>query len=465
MNKSNPEILIVDDIPLNAHMLEEILSGEYTIHVANTGSDALSIAELHRPDLVLLDIVMPEMDGFELFRRLRMIDALADVPVIFVTMLDSVQNESSGLTLGAADYIFKPFHPEIVRLRVRNILELKRQRDLLQEQKDQLVRRNEELSAARAKSVFLTNMSHELRTPLHAVLGFADLLELDESLSIVNRDKVKAIRKSGSHLLSIVENVLEMSRIEAEKSELREQSLDLHTLLDDLAVMFRLRAENKGLSFVMTVDADLPTHIVGDAGKLRQVLINLFSNAVKFTNQGSVVARVRMAGAGRIAVDVKDTGIGIAPENLPEIFLPFEQVNSGLATHTGGIGLGLAISREYARLMGGDITAECQIGNGCCFRLEFRAQVSGEDSREIDAAVPVTAPPDTEDNPVVPTFDKMPHDWHKAFREALSRKSITRLRHLGEEAQSVDPALSAWILERAGRYDLDGLKKLGVADL
>jgi PAS domain S-box-containing protein len=180
-------------------------------------------------------------------------------------------------------------------------------------------------AANQAKSMFLANMSHEIRTPMNAVLGFAQLLERDPSLSLAARDKVATIMKSGDHLLAIINDILEMSRIEAGRVEMRSESVDMHALLDDLSAMFRLRAEGKGLLFTLESAPDLPRYIVADLGKLRQVLINLLGNAVKFTQTGSIVLRVFSAGNDRIVVEVQDSGIGISAENRINCFVPLSE--------------------------------------------------------------------------------------------------------------------------------------------
>ena len=248
-------------------------------------------------------------------------------------------------------------------------------------------------AANRAKSVFLANMSHELRTPMNAVLGFSQLLERDPSLSRQAHDNVSTIIKSGEHLLGIINDVLEMSRIEAGRAEIRLEPLDLPELLEDLAVMFRHRAEEKGLSLTLDYAVNLPRYIVSDVNKLRQILINMLGNAVKFTKQGSIILNAFPIGNDRIVIEVKDTGIGISKEEQASLFHPFERTRCGEQT-AGGTGLGLAISRDYAHLMGGEITVESHPGVGSCFHFEFCAETTvtfltpSDTSRQILSLIP-----------------------------------------------------------------------------
>jgi signal transduction histidine kinase/ActR/RegA family two-component response regulator len=247
---------------------------------------------------------------------------------------------------------------------------------LVEERTSELLLARDAANAAnQAKSMFLANTSHEIRTPMNAVLGFAQLLERDPCLSPPARNKVATIMKSGEHLLAIINDILEMSRIEAGRVEVRAESVDLHSLLDDLAVMFRMRAEGKGLVFAMETAPGLPCHIEVDLGKLRQILINLLGNAVKYTKSGSITLRVILAGIDRIAIEIQDSGIGITQEEQEKLFHPFERLKSGEQT-AGGTGLGLAISREYAHLIGGEITVTSVVGEGSCFRFEFHAPMT-----------------------------------------------------------------------------------------
>ncbi len=223
--------------------------------------------------------------------------------------------------------------------------------------------------ASRAKSAFLAHMSHELRTPLHGVLGFAQLMDRAPDRSREDRAHLATILKSGEHLLGLINDVLSLSRIEAGQLELRETPFDPGALLNAVAALVRVRAEARRLALVIEEHA-LPVVVIGDEGKLRQVLLNLLGNAVKFTTAGRVTLRASWAG-DRAVFEVEDTGPGIAAEELAGLFTAFAQSETGRRAEEGS-GLGLALSRQYARLMGGDLTAQSELGRGSRFRLEVR---------------------------------------------------------------------------------------------
>jgi signal transduction histidine kinase/CheY-like chemotaxis protein len=236
-------------------------------------------------------------------------------------------------------------------------------------------------AANRAKSVFLANMSHELRTPLNAILGFSELMMRDPGLTREHQEKLATIGRSGEHLLALINNVLELSKIEAGHTELQPESFDLHHMLLGLGEMFGLRTEAKGLSLVFDLAPEVPQYIRTDQAKLRQVLINLLGNAVKFTHTGGISLRVKerpgdqTAGENPILhFEVADTGVGIAPDELNQIFDAFVQTSSGQQS-TEGTGLGLTISREFVRVMGGDLTVSSQVGAGTMFWFDIPVEV------------------------------------------------------------------------------------------
>ena len=229
-------------------------------------------------------------------------------------------------------------------------------------------------AANRAKSTFLSTMSHEIRTPLNAILGYAQLMLRDPLLGTDAKANLNIIGRSGEHLLTLINDVLDMSKIEAGRTELKPLTFSLYRMLDDLAAMFRLRAEAKGLRFEMLVDGEPAPYVNADEGKIRQVLINLLGNAIKFTNRGDVKVHVTL---GQRSVDrlwlsvlIEDTGSGMTGAEQEKLFEPFRQSKGRLNTQEG-TGLGLAISRQFARLMGGDITVTSEPGQGSTFRFEI----------------------------------------------------------------------------------------------
>jgi len=236
--------------------------------------------------------------------------------------------------------------------------------------------------ANRAKSAFLANMSHEIRTPMNAILGYTQLLHRDPAISTEAREKLTVISRSGQHLLALIEDVLEMSKIEAGRVSVQPICFNLTSLLVDLAAMFRQRTDAKELQFELQLAPDLPRLVVADEGKLRQVLVNLLSNAVKFTGDGRVELKVGMSRkADRqlwLSTRITDTGVGIAAGDVAKLFQQFEPTDGGRKFNTG-TGLGLAISRQYARLMGGDITVTSQSGLGSCFELQIPVQEGHEE--------------------------------------------------------------------------------------
>ncbi len=236
--------------------------------------------------------------------------------------------------------------------------------------------------ANRSKSVFLANMSHEIRTPMNAILGYTQIMEQDGSLTSDQQKYLHIIGRSGEHLLSIINDILEMSKIEAGKIELSPVSFDLHGLIHDLEMMFQIRTAAKGLQLEVLISEDLPRYIFADEGKIRQVLINLMGNAVKFTKEGGIVLRaakkpeISEPNACTVCFEVEDTGTGISAEHLDRIFHPFEQKMDD--RNIEGTGLGLAISREYARLMKGDIQVRSEPDRGSCFSFILPVKESAD---------------------------------------------------------------------------------------
>jgi signal transduction histidine kinase/CheY-like chemotaxis protein len=297
-------------------------------------------------------------------------------------------------------------------------------------------------AANQAKSTFLANMSHEIRTPMNAILGYSQLMLRDPALQAGAAEHLKIINRSGEHLLGLINGILDMSKIESGRISLNLVPFDFSTLLEDLAAMFRLRAQAKALAFEVIEDRPRLRCLTGDEGKIRQVLINLLANAVKFTQRGWI--RLRVSHSGRetgqvwVSVEVEDTGVGVAADEQSELFRPFVQTRSGRDTHAG-TGLGLAISREFARLMGGEITLSSTPGSGTIFKFEFPAERS-------DAAV-VRAPAvqrrviglePGQEAPRVLIADDEPHN------RGWLRELLTSVGFSVREAGDGDQAVRVW---------------------
>lgn len=288
---------------------------------------------------------------------------------------------------------------------LRDITIQKRAEEELQEAKESAEQAN------RAKSVFLANMSHELRTPLNAILGFAQIMERDPLLPERQREHLHIITHSGEHLLGLINDVLEMSKIEAGRITLNLGTFNLHGLLDSLDEMFQLRAEAKHLQLLFELSPDLPEYVATDEGKLRQILINLLGNAIKFTSEGGVALRagfIETDSVSRLMFEVEDTGEGIAEGELPNLFQSFAQTHSGVKANEG-TGLGLTISRQFVRLMGGDMTVSSTLGKGtiCKFDLQYTVADAQEiRNSQIDQRVIGIDPSDTTEYRILVVDDK-----------------------------------------------------------
>ncbi|GAW67317.1 histidine kinase [Geoanaerobacter pelophilus] len=357
-------VMIVDDTPANIEILSETLGEEYELFFATSGADALELIRADKPDLILLDIMMPGMDGFELCSILKGDPATRDIPIIFVTAMIGEEEEIKGLELGAIDYLTKPISPHIVRARVKNHLELKRYRDLL-----------ETLASAadRAKKEFLRSVSHELRTPLTPIIGMTDLV-LDSEEDDNKRKYLGMVQKSALRLLGIVEDLIETSRLEGEGSAPEYRPFLLKAFLDTVSMEARSQAEGKGLDFQVTLDPALPEAVSSDQGMLHKVLSMLLGNAVKFTPAGKVSLEVRpqeVAGELMLQFSVADTGIGIDPADLERVFSDFTQSDGSITRSFPGLGLGLTLARRMTELMNGSIWADTAPGGGSMFQVQI----------------------------------------------------------------------------------------------
>jgi signal transduction histidine kinase len=394
MLSNKGKILIVDDTLESLQLLSSTLSEQgYSIRGAAQGKMAIRTARVSPPDLILLDIKMPEVNGYEVCKQLKADDQTRDIPVIFISALDEVIDKVKAFQVGGVDYITKPFQVEEVLARIEHQLmirqlsiELQEKQNQLQEQNEQLQqeiqerkRAEEEAAAAnQAKSEFLANMSHELRTPLNAILGFSQLMNRDPQLRAEQREYVEIINRSGEHLLELISEILDLSKIEAGRITLNERNFDLYRLLDNLEEIFQIKAAQKNLEFIFIVNSDVPQYIKADEQKLRSCLLNLLSNAIKFTNYGSVILTVEKSEdlESFLHFAVNDTGVGIAPKEMDTVFDAFVQTSAGVAL-AEGTGLGLAITKKFVQLMGGEITVSSVLGEGTTFQFSIKLTEAG----------------------------------------------------------------------------------------
>jgi PAS domain S-box-containing protein len=299
-------------------------------------------------------------------------------------------------------------------------------------------------AANKAKSTFLANLSHEIRTPLNAILGYAQLMSGDTGLPEGARANLDVIGRSGRHLLSLINDVLVMSRIEAGRVVMESQTFNLQAVIDDVAAMFRVRAQAKSLDFAVAGLETLPEWALGDEGKIRQVLVNLLGNAVKFTQRGCVTLRVAADPEGDrhwFTASVEDTGPGIAPEELSVLFKEFEQAAAGRRMQTG-TGLGLAISRDFAQLMGGDITVWSELDKGSVFSLGAPLLAAEAPDGLVAAVGPVVGLAPGVVPPTVLVADDVPANRHW-LRDALAGLGFATV-----EAADGQEAVDRWLETR-----------------
>ena len=437
------EILIVEDSPTQAERLRRLIQSQhYQARVAANGRLALEAIRERQPDLVLSDIVMPEMDGYELCREIKNDPALRAIPVILVTSLTDPKDIIRGIESGADNFIRKPYAEEYLLNRIGHMLVNQKLRkhqnieggialylgdqqhfinaerqqilDLLISTYEQAVQVNSELQArerqvielnmrlahhageletinreialknlelaeaSRMKSAFIANMSHELRTPLNAIIGFtgALLMKLPGPLTGEQDKQLNTIRNSARHLLSLINDILDVAKIEAGKVTLELEAVHCQELVQEVAETLRPLARQKGLALEVALHAS-EIVLETDRRALTQILLNLLNNAIKFTEKGAVKVSLSLRTATHpemVEFTVIDSGAGIRPEDQAKLFQAFSQLDSTSTRHVEGAGLGLYLSQNLANLLGGSLSFHSDYGQGSVFTLALKRQ-------------------------------------------------------------------------------------------
>ena len=379
---SRPHILIIDDVIENVGLLGDTLDDLAEVQFATSGQEGVDLAQAAPPHLILLDVMMPDMDGFQVLDQLKRDKRTAQVPVLFVTARTDVETESRALIRGAVDFIQKPIRAEAVRSRVQLHLRLSQQTAELSAAnaalEGRIDQRSQELvealgraeASTRAKASFLARVSHELRTPLNTVIGLAQVGLRDAAAGLPVETHYARILSAGQELLGVINDVIDFSALEMGGLSVRRQPLNLADTVAQAVQKVEPSAAAKGLSFQVTWALSASLVVLGDARRVEQVLVQLLSNAVKFTQAGHVHLDIRET-PEQVVLEVSDTGIGMSPRQLQNLFQPFEQMDGSNTRAYSGLGLGLVIAQHLAQEMGGIIEVASLPGEGTEVRFSL----------------------------------------------------------------------------------------------
>jgi len=358
------KILIVDDIPSNIQILAEAMRNDYQIIFATKGEEALKIALTDQPpDLILLDIMLPDIDGYTVCRYLKNEDKTKDIPIIFITAKSEETDETKGFEYGGVDYIIKPFSIPIVKARVQTHIELKRKRDMLKDMADRLEQLNQ------TKNKFLGIAAHDLRSPLGSIRGFASLLidELSGQLSSDQQEFLDIIYQQSKHMLALVDDLLDVAVIESGKLDLRIRKDSVIEMIVKRIRLFQYKLHKKDIE--LTTHFDNIPNISFDCTRIAQVMDNLLSNAIKFSQEKGKIRVCVHKLEDKIRIDVIDEGPGIPLEHQPHIFGAFQKFRKKQAGSEKSTGLGLSIVKRIVEAHNGIISVISEPGRGTTMRF------------------------------------------------------------------------------------------------
>jgi signal transduction histidine kinase len=416
MHDAPSTILVVDDTHENLRLLSGILKEQgYSVRLAPSGSLAIESALTTPPDLILLDIMMPSVDGYEVCRRLKADSRTSSIPIIFLSALNEPLDKVKAFALGGVDFITKPFHVEEVLVRISTHLSLQHMQRQLETHNTQLEarvhERTEALSVAtaelertaRLKNEFLANISHEFRTPLNAILGMSEALSLGSygSLEEQQKEMLSVITQSGHRLLALINNLLDFSHIESGNVTLTLAPCQISSICQSSMQNSTQEIAHKQLEARLDIDEMLPI-LVADERKVKQSIKRLLDNAIKFTPEGGTIGIKAMGKPQqqRVEVSVWDTGNGIAQEHIPRLFRPFVQGDGSLARTHSGVGLGLILAYRLVDMHGGSMTLETTVGKGSSFTVALPwIEPSPESWSQLDG---LSTPSNSNDTPEYP---------------------------------------------------------------
>jgi len=385
-----PHILVVEDSESSRLLIQQYLQPEnYQLAFAKNGQQALSKAKAHHYDLILMDVELPDIKGFEVCKHLKNNKSTKNIPVIFVTIRRDTKSLMKGFEAGGVDYIHKPFSKEELRMRVHTHLELKQTHDEL------VLAKEKAEQSDKLKMAFLSNMSHEIRTPMNSIIGFAELLTDKDLSEEEKQENISIIIGSGQQLLTIIDEILEVSKQEAGEVHLVAQKISLNKLLTEIQLIHAPQLKNTAVELSLNFPQQSHITIVADKARLKQIFDNLISNAVKFTPKGQIEIGYGISPdkPGFVEFYVKDSGIGIALKQQELIFERFVQVEDPMTRKFKGTGLGLSIVKKLLELMGGEIRVESNARKGSkfIFTIPFGATDTQDESQQEQEILTISA--------------------------------------------------------------------------